>query len=67
MSNLGLGDAILVGSIEMEQSFGENPSSLEIVNFKRIFFSAKIADSRIFDLSSFYIECWQMAVFISLE
>jgi hypothetical protein len=64
MSNLRLIGFILVGSIENEQSFGENPSSLEMINFKRILFSAKIADNRIFGLSSIYIKCRLRPAFI---
>jgi hypothetical protein len=67
MSNLRLIGFILVGSIENEQSFGENPSSLEMINFKRIFFSAKMADSRIFELSSIYIKYWWKPVFTGLR
>jgi hypothetical protein len=63
MSNLRLIGFILVGSIENEQSFGENPSSLEMINFKRILFSAKIAENRIFELSIFYIRCRQKLTF----
>jgi hypothetical protein len=38
-----------------------------MINFKRIFFSAKMADSRIFELSSIYIKYWWKPVFTGLR